>query len=116
MNTRIFWPFGLTVALSVTTLISGCGGAASTSISTSEGSVDAGLKAFQENDYATAETHLAASIKNGHLQPGLMENALRTLAVSRIRLDKLPTAESDLSALSLGAADMDLFLNSQISF
>lgn len=63
MNTRILCPFGLTVALSVTTMISSCGGAASTSILTIEGSLDAGLKAFQENDYVITETHIAVSIK-----------------------------------------------------
>lgn len=52
---------------------------------------------------------LRCLLRHGHLQPDLMENAFRTLAVSRICLDKLPTAESDLAALSPGAADMDLY-------
>lgn len=99
----------LTVALMGTAAISGCGGAAATSISSSESLLDAGLKAFQEKDYAAAETHLAAAIANGHLQPDLGENALRSLAVARIRLDKLTAAESDLMSLSMGAAEMDLY-------
>ena len=109
MHTRIFRTFCMTVALFPTAVISGCGGGTASSISSSQGSLDAGLKAFQEKDYAAAETHLAAAIANGNLQPDLGENALRSLAVARIRLDKLAAAESDLTSLSTGAADMDLY-------
>lgn len=109
MYTRIFRRLCLIVALSAIAVISGCGGAAATSISSSESSVDAGLEAFQEKDYAAAETHLAAAMSNGHLQPDLSENALRSLAVARIRLDKLTEAENDLTLLSASAADMDLY-------
>ncbi len=109
MLTWIFRPLCLIVALSASAVISGCGGGTASSISSSQGSLDAGLKAFQEKDYAAAETHLAAAIANGHLQPDLGENALRSLAVARIRLDKLTAAESDLLSLSMGAADMDLY-------
>ena len=109
MRTRIFRPLCMTVALVTTAVINGCSGASATSVSSSESSLDAGLTAFNEKDYAAAETHLAAAIENGHLQPDLSENALRSLAVARIRLDKLTEAESDLLALSMGAADMDLY-------
>ena len=106
-DSRTVWlTFGLIIAAG----ICGCGGGASASAtSSSEASLDAGLKAFQEKDWATAETNLSAAIANGHLQPDLTESALRSLAVSRIHLDKLPAAESDLMVLSQGAADMDLY-------
>ena len=109
MRIQIFRPLCVTVALLTTAVIIGCGGAKATSISSSEGLLDAGLKSFQAKDYAAAETHLAAAIANGNLQPDLGENALRSLAVARIRLDKLAAAESDLLSLSMGAADMDLY-------
>ena len=109
MRIQIFRPLCVTVALLTTAVIIGCGGAKATSISSSEGLLDAGLKSFQAKDYAAAETHLAAAIANGHLQPDLAEEALRSLAVARIRLDKLVAAENDLIALARGAADLDLY-------
>lgn len=109
MHIPVLPPLCLTVALMTTAVICGCGGADATSISSSESLLDAGLKAFQEKDYAAAETHLAGAIANGHLQPDLGENALRSLAVARIRLGKLTEAETDLVSLSKGAAEMDLY-------
>ena len=98
----------LATSLFIATIACGCVTSA-TSLATSEASLDAGLRAFEEKDWATAETNLSAAVVNGHLQPDLTEIALRSLAVARIHLDKLTAAESDLMVLSQNAADMDLY-------
>jgi len=110
MGTRNSLTAWVTIGLIIAAAICGCGaGASASATAVSEASLDAGLKAFEEKDWATAETNLSAAIANGHLQPDLTESALRSLAVSRIHLDKLTAAESDLMVLSQNAADMDLY-------
>jgi predicted Zn-dependent protease len=90
-------------------LSAGCGGGASESaVSFGEGSVATGLEAFRAEDWAKAEEDLSAALAKGALQPDLAESALRSLAVSRIRLGKLDEAENDLRQLMEGAAEMDL--------
>jgi Tfp pilus assembly protein PilF len=90
--------------------IAGCGGSGGSSqVASSEASVDAGLKAFEERRWEEAEQQLSTAIGNGGLQPDLAEAAMRSLAVCRIRLGKLEEAKTDLQQLQQGATEMDLF-------
>ena len=90
--------------------IAGCGVSGdSGQVALSEASVDAGLKAFDEQRWEEAEQQLSAAIGNGGLQPDLAEATMRSLAVARIHLGKLEEAKSDLQQLQQGATEMDLF-------
>ena len=70
---------------------------------------DAGLQAFQNGDFTTAESQLQAAISSGSLQPDLAEAALRLRARSRTALGKTAEAEADLAELKQGAAEMDQY-------
>lgn len=89
----------------------GCGGGApsASSIAETEGSYEAGLQAFQNGDFTTAESQLQAAIASGSLQPDLAEAALRLRARSRTALGKTAEAEADLAELKQGAAEMDQY-------
>ena len=90
-------------------LSSGCGlSSDGRTISTSESNVDTGLIAFEAGDWEKSEQDLSAAINNGGLHPDLVETAIRTLAISRIRQGKLDEAEADLQSLLTEAADPDL--------
>ena len=98
-----------TLALLILT-IAGCGvSGGSGQVASSEASVDAGLKAFDERRWEEAEQQLSSAIGNGGLQPDLAESAMRSLAVARIHLGKLEEAKKDLQQLQQGATEMDLF-------
>ena len=86
----------------------GCGGgASSSSVATSEGSVAKGLEAADKGDWAAAETELSAAIAAGALQPDMAEKALLNLAKARIELGKFDDAAKDIAQLEQGAAEMD---------
>ncbi len=89
----------------------GCGNgpASESTVSQTEAGYETGLKAFEEGDFNSAESTLAAAISNGTLQPDLTESAIRTLARARVALGKLPEAEADLKQLQAGAMEMDQF-------
>ncbi|MEY3175732.1 MAG: hypothetical protein RLZZ436_3646 [Planctomycetota bacterium] len=89
----------------------GCGdsSAAPDRIASAEGGFDAGQQAFQNGDFAAAESHLTAAISAGVLQPDLLENALLLLARSRIAQGKLAEAEADLKQLEQGVTALDQY-------
>ena len=91
--------------------LAGCGNgpASESTVSQTEAGYETGLKAFEEGDFNSAESTLAAAISNGTLQPDLTESAIRTLARARVALGKLPEAEADLKQLQAGAMEMDQF-------
>lgn len=89
----------------------GCGdsGAAPDRIASAETGFDAGQQAFQNGDFAAAESQLTAAISAGVLQPDLLENALLLLARSRIAQGKLAEAEADLKQLEQGVMALDQY-------
>ena len=105
MNSSRLFP---TLWLLMLALLGGCGGGASSStVASSEGSVTKGLEAADKEDWAAAETELSAAIANGALQPDMSEKAMLNLAKARIALGKLDDAAKDIAQLEQGAAEMD---------
>ena len=89
-------------------LSGGCGGGApSSTVASSEGSVATGLEAADKGEWAAAETELSAAVAAGALQPDMAEKALLTLASARIALGKFDDAAKDIAQLEQGAAEMD---------
>ena len=91
--------------------LSGCGdsSAAPDQIAAAEGGFDAGRQAFQNGDFAAAESQLSSAVASGTLQPDLLENALLLLARARIASGKITEAEVDLKQLEGGAMAMDQY-------
>ncbi len=90
-------------------LLSGCSlSSDGDRISSSESTFESGLSAFESGDWEKSEQDLSAAINSGGLHPDLAEAAIRTLAISRIRLGRLDEAEVELQALLQQAADPDL--------
>lgn len=96
-----------TLWLLTLSFVGGCGGSASSNVSSGEGSVTKGLEAIEKADWAAAETELSAAIADGALQPDMSEKAMLSLAKARIELGKLDDAAKDIAQLEQGAAEMD---------
>ena len=95
--------------LLILSFLGGCGGggASTSNVASSEGSVTKGLEAAEKADWAAAETELSAAIAGGALQPDMAEKAMLNLAKARIELGKLDEAAKDIAQLEQGAAEMD---------
>jgi Tfp pilus assembly protein PilF len=76
-------------------------------LAASEGALDRGLAAFDQQDWATADQELTTALDGAGLQPDLYERAMLLRARARIQAGRLDEASLDLTLLAQGAADMD---------
>lgn len=102
---------GISLAIgigSLTLFALGCGAEVSPAkLAASEGALDRGLAAYEQEDWATADQELTAAIDGVGMQPDLYERAMLTRARARIQAGRLDEASLDLAFLAQEATEMD---------